>query len=102
MTRRLILFASLAVLVLLIIFVVQNSRMIEVAYFSWHGTAPLSIIMVLTFVIGFGGGAIYEAVTSHLRRKQRDKESLMREYVEHIENENNELKNASNSQNEAE
>ena len=39
-------------LVLLIVFIVQNTQKVEVAYFGWEGTAPLSVALLVAATAG--------------------------------------------------
>jgi uncharacterized integral membrane protein len=51
------------VLILLAIFILQNTQSVEVSYFGWNGQAPLSA----TLLIAAAGGALLVASAGALR-----------------------------------
>lgn len=51
------------VLVLLVVFVVQNTQQVTVSYFGWTGTAPLAV----TLLIATAGGILLTAAAGTLR-----------------------------------
>ena len=67
----------IVVLILLAVFILQNTNTVEVSYFGWTGTAPLSA----TLLIAAAGGALLVAAAGALRilqlrrRVKRDRKS---------------------------
>lgn len=55
--------ALIVVLILLAIFILQNTQSVEVSYFGWNGQAPLSA----TLLIAAAGGALLVASAGALR-----------------------------------
>ena len=55
--------ALIVVLILLAIFILQNTQRVEVSYFGWTGQAPLSA----TLLIAAAGGALLVASAGALR-----------------------------------
>lgn len=51
------------VLILLAVFILQNTQSVEVSYFGWDGSAPLSA----TLLIAAAGGALIVAAAGALR-----------------------------------
>ncbi|KQT94957.1 hypothetical protein ASG49_06385 [Marmoricola sp. Leaf446] len=55
--------ALIVVLILLAVFILQNTQRVEVSYFGWTGQAPLSA----TLLIAAAGGALLVASAGALR-----------------------------------
>lgn len=55
--------ALIVILILLAIFILQNTQSVEVSYFGWNGEAPLSA----TLLIAAAGGALLVASAGALR-----------------------------------
>lgn len=55
--------ALIVVLILLAVFILQNTQRVEVSYFGWNGQAPLSA----TLLIAAAGGALLVASAGALR-----------------------------------
>ncbi len=55
--------ALIVILILLAIFILQNTQSVEVSYFGWNGKAPLSA----TLLIAAAGGALLVASAGALR-----------------------------------
>lgn len=51
------------VLVLLLVFVLQNTQSVKVSYFSGHGKIPLGVVLILAAV----GGVLFAGVVASLR-----------------------------------
>ena len=50
--------ASLTVLVLLTIFIVQNFALVSVSFLLWEITLPRSIVLLVVFIVGMLTGMI--------------------------------------------
>lgn len=44
--------ASAVLLVLLVVFIIQNTQSVQVSYFGWEGTAPLAAALLIAAVAG--------------------------------------------------
>ena len=61
------------IVVLLIVFAVQNSQDTEIAFFTWSGTAPLVIILAAFFLCGLIFAWLWSWLSSrNLNRKNKE------------------------------
>jgi lipopolysaccharide assembly protein A len=60
---------SLILLALVLIFVIQNTQVIEVQFFSWKISMSRALLLLVTFVIGIVVGWL----STRLRPKERKK-----------------------------
>jgi lipopolysaccharide assembly protein A len=60
---------SLILLALVVIFVIQNTQVIEVQFFSWKISMSRALLLLVTFVIGIVVGWL----STRLRPKERKK-----------------------------
>lgn len=52
--------------ILIIIFAVQNSNTITIEMFNWSVTLPLSILVILVYILGMTTGGIFFSVIKNL------------------------------------
>ena len=57
-------------LVLLAIFVIQNFAQVNVSFLLWEITLPRSLVLIIVFSLGLGGGYGLAEFGQHHRRKQ--------------------------------
>jgi len=46
-------FFSLAIVVLAVIFAVQNPNVVQVSFLAWKANAPLALALLVAFILGF-------------------------------------------------
>lgn len=90
--NKVVFVVAVVALVLLTVFIVQNADKITVSFFGWDFSLPTSVLIIATFVIGFLGGLIFDAVLAYRARKRKHNEQLMKDYIQRVEQENRELK----------
>ena len=62
-----LIFLSLAIAVLAVIFAVQNPNVVQVSFLIWKTNAPLALDLLISFVLGFILGLL--VLTSRLIKK---------------------------------
>jgi len=48
-----LIFFSLAIVVLAVIFAVQNPNVVQVSFLAWETNAPLALALLVAFILGF-------------------------------------------------
>ena len=90
--NKVIFVVGILALILLTIFIVQNVERITVKFFAAEFSLPTSVLILATFVIGFVGGLVFDAILAYRARKRKHNEQLMNDYVQRVERENQALK----------
>ena len=98
MKRKVLLILLLAAFLLLLVFVIQNAEPVNISFLFWDGMAPLSVLVILAFIIGLVAGVIYESVVAHMRHAKAQKEQQLKDYVTNLEAENDNLKKERDAQ----
>lgn len=86
-----IIIVSILILMLLI-FVLQNSGRVEVVFLGWYWWIPKSLIMVACFIVGLIAGIVFDAIHDYRADQRKKKEQKMKEHLRQVEDENAELK----------
>lgn len=90
--NRVVLGLATAAVILVLIFVMQNTISVEFNFFFWGGMAPLSVVIIVTFVLGLLSGILYEKVAVHRRKKREEELQAMRDTITKFAKENMDLK----------
>lgn len=90
--NRVVLGLATAAVILVLIFVMQNTVGVEFNFFFWGGNAPLSVVIIVTFVLGLLSGILYEKVAAHRRKKREEEMQAMRNTISKFAQENLNLK----------
>lgn len=62
--------------ILIIIFAVQNSNTITIEMFNWSVTLPLSILVILVYILGMTTGGILFSVIKNLMEPEPKKKAI--------------------------
>lgn len=62
--------------ILIIIFAVQNSNTITIELFNWGATFPLSILVILVYILGMTTGGILFSVIKNLMDPAHNKKAI--------------------------
>ena len=62
-----LIFLSLAIAVLAVIFAVQNPNVVQISFLVWKASAPLALALLISFILGFVFGLLI--LTSRLVKK---------------------------------
>ncbi len=65
--------------ILIIIFAVQNSNTITIEMFNWSVTLPLSILVILVYILGMTTGGILFSVIKNLMDPVPKKKTFVHE-----------------------
>lgn len=68
--------------ILIIIFAVQNSNTITIEMFNWSVTLPLSILVILVYILGMTTGGILFSVIKNLMDPPPQKRTVVHEVEE--------------------
>lgn len=79
---------SLALLIVLVVFVLQNAAPVQVQLFGWSFGCPLSLLIFVVLAVGFGAGMLYSFVRSVVSKSRAKR----KQYVADLERENKELR----------
>lgn len=79
-------------LILLIIFIIQNSDKITICFLGADFSAPLSVLVIVTLIIGFMSGLLFDAIMNYRKRKRKHEQELVDNYVKRVEAENESLR----------
>lgn len=60
--------------ILIVIFSIQNSQSITIAFFNWSVKLPVSIIIILIYILGMTTGGIISSVIRSLTEPKRVKQ----------------------------
>lgn len=60
--------------ILIVIFSIQNSQSITIAFFNWSVKLPVSIIIILIYILGMTTGEIISSVIRSLTEPKRVKQ----------------------------
>lgn len=92
-TRQLITGGIIVVLVILLaIFIIQNADEVPISFLGWEFNAPLSVLVVISFLIGAIVGTLYILVSDFLKNRRNAREAQLHQYVAEVEHENQELR----------
>jgi putative membrane protein len=65
--------------ILIIIFAVQNSRTTTVELFNWSVTLPISLLVILVYILGMTTGGILFSVIRNLMKPEPKRKTIVHE-----------------------
>lgn len=78
--------------VLLVIFIIQNADEAAISFLAWDFSTPLSVLVVISFLLGAIVGGLYVMISDFLKNRRNAREAQLHQYVAEVEHQNQELR----------